>query len=54
MQVAAKAGTPMPKVCIIPDNTPNAFATGRNPSNAVVAVTEGAFSYLMKKKYKPC
>ncbi len=39
--LADRAGLPMPKVCIIPQETPNAFATGRNPENAVVAVTEG-------------
>jgi heat shock protein HtpX len=36
-----QAGLPMPKVYIIPDDSPNAFATGRNPEHAVVAVTEG-------------
>ncbi len=36
-----RADLPMPKVCIIPQDQPNAFATGRNPDNAVVAVTEG-------------
>jgi heat shock protein HtpX len=36
-----RAGLPMPKVAIVPQPTPNAFATGRNPSRAVVAVTEG-------------
>jgi len=36
-----KAGLPMPKVYIIPEEAPNAFATGRNPEHAVVAVTEG-------------
>jgi heat shock protein HtpX len=39
--LAKRAGLPMPKVYIIPQDTPNAFATGRNPENAVVAVTEG-------------
>ncbi|MEZ4526727.1 MAG: M48 family metalloprotease [Desulfobacterales bacterium] len=39
--LAHQAGLPMPKLCIIPRDTPNAFATGRNPENAVVAVTEG-------------
>ncbi len=36
-----RAGLPMPKVYIIPEESPNAFATGRNPEHAVVAVTEG-------------
>jgi heat shock protein HtpX len=36
-----RADLPMPKVCVIPQDQPNAFATGRNPDNAVVAVTEG-------------
>ena len=39
--LAAQAGLPMPKVAVIPKDAPNAFATGRSPSNAVVAVTEG-------------
>lgn len=40
------AGLPMPKVAIIPSDQPNAFATGRNPSNAVVAVTKGLLNIL--------
>lgn len=36
-----RAGLPMPRIAIIPEETPNAFATGRNPDHAVVAVTEG-------------
>jgi heat shock protein HtpX len=39
--VAVRAGMPMPRVYMIPTDTPNAFATGRNPEHAVVAVTEG-------------
>ncbi|MEO2117517.1 MAG: zinc metalloprotease HtpX [Methanocaldococcus sp.] len=45
-RVARKAGLPKPKVAIIPTMTPNAFATGRNPENAVVAVTEGILKLL--------
>ena len=36
----------MPKICIIPSDSPNAFATGRNPENAVVAVTQGIMRLL--------
>ena len=45
-RLAERAGTPMPKVYIIPDSVPNAFATGRNHSNAAVAVTEGLLEIL--------
>jgi heat shock protein HtpX len=41
-----RADLPMPKVSIIPQDQPNAFATGRNPENAVVAVTEGIMNTL--------
>jgi heat shock protein HtpX len=40
-QIAEKAHLPMPRVYMIPNASPNAFATGRNPEHAVVAVTEG-------------
>lgn len=40
-RLARNAGLPMPRVYVIPQDTPNAFATGRNPAHAVVAVTEG-------------
>jgi len=40
------AGLPMPRVYVIPQETPNAFATGRNPDHAVVAVTEGLMQLM--------
>jgi heat shock protein HtpX len=40
-RLSRNAGLPMPRVYVIPQETPNAFATGRNPEHAVVAVTEG-------------
>lgn len=45
-----KAGLPMPKVYIIPEATPNAFATGRNPEHAVVAVTQGIMKLLSREE----
>ncbi len=45
-RLAQKANLPMPKVYIIPESVPNAFATGRNPSHAAVAVTEGLLELL--------
>ncbi len=44
--LALRAGMPMPRVYIIPEETPNAFATGRNENHAVVAVTEGILRIL--------
>lgn len=44
--LSQSAGIPMPKVYLIPNQTPNAFATGRNPENAVVAITEGIVNIL--------
>ena len=46
--LALKASMPMPRVYIIPGDTPNAFATGRNEQHAVVAVTEGILRILSK------
>jgi heat shock protein HtpX len=45
-----RAGLPMPKVCIIPQEAPNAFATGRNPEHAVVAVTEGLLRLMDREE----
>ena len=45
-RAAEFSGMPMPKVALVPTKTPNAFATGRNPKNAVVAGTEGILDLL--------
>jgi heat shock protein HtpX len=45
-----RAGLPMPTVAIAPHAQPNAFATGRNPENAVVCVTEGIMSALTREQ----
>ncbi len=45
-RLSQRAGLPMPKVYIIPDASPNAFATGRNPTHAAVAATEGILRVL--------
>lgn len=45
-RLSNQAGLPMPKVYIIPEQVPNAFATGRNPSHAAVAATEGLLNLM--------
>ena len=45
-RLATRAGIPMPKLYLIASDTPNAFATGRNPQHAAVAVTEGIMRIL--------
>ena len=45
-RLAQRGGLPMPKVYVIPDASPNAFATGRNPQHAAVAATEGILQVL--------
>src|SRR5690349_14395705 len=45
-RLTAKTGLPMPKIFVIPTDSPNAFATGRSPKHAAVAVTEGILKLL--------
>jgi len=45
-RLTQKIGIPMPKIYVIPDDSPNAFATGRNPQHASVAVTQGILNLL--------
>jgi heat shock protein HtpX len=47
-QLRQRADLPMPRVCVIPSDQPNAFATGRNPANGVVAVTNGITRMLTR------
>lgn len=51
-ELAARAGIPKPRVCIVPEEAPNAFATGRNPDNAVVAVTDGIMRLLSPQELR--
>jgi heat shock protein HtpX len=51
-EIAGRAGVPMPAVYLIPSEQPNAFASGRNPKNAVVAVTEGLLRYLPRDQVR--
>jgi len=49
-ELTSKASLPMPKVYIMENDTPNAFATGRNPEHAAVAVTTGILKILSKEE----
>jgi heat shock protein HtpX len=51
-ELAQRAGLPKPKVCVIPSESPNAFATGRDPQHAVVAVTSGIIRLLDDEELK--
>jgi heat shock protein HtpX len=49
-ELAYRAGLPMPRVYLIPNDQPNAFATGRNPAHAAVAVTTGLLATLPEQE----
>jgi heat shock protein HtpX len=48
--LAQRAGVPMPRLYLIPSEQPNAFATGRNPQHAAIAVTEGLLRHLSREQ----
>jgi heat shock protein HtpX len=51
-ELAERAGIPKPRVFVIPEDQPNAFATGRNPQHGVVAVTEGIVRILDRRELR--
>jgi len=51
-ELTSKAGMPKPRIFLIPQEAPNAFATGRSPNNSVVAVTEGIMHLLSPEELK--
>lgn len=50
--LAMRAGIPKPRVCLVPDAQPNAFATGRSPDHAVVAVTSGLLRLMNERQVR--
>lgn len=51
-ELANNARIPMPRICVVPEEAPNAFATGRDPEHAVVAVTDGIMRILSPKELR--
>jgi heat shock protein HtpX len=51
-ELAARGGLPMPRLYLIPSDQPNAFATGRNPQHAAVAVTDGIMRLLSRDELR--
>ena len=51
-ELAQRANIPKPKICVIPEQAPNAFATGRDPEHGVVAVTEGLMRLLSPEELR--
>ena len=49
-ELTLASGLPLPKIYVVPDPSPNAFATGRNPQNSKVAVTEGLLNILNREE----
>lgn len=51
-ELAMRAGIPTPRIYLVPDDAPNAFATGRNPEHGVVAFTEGILHRLSRRELR--